>query len=151
MAHADRYVDLGAADATERDHRVDRDDAHASAWHRPREEVGNLGETRDLAGIGQPERDERVCRRRIERVAVESLVDLAEGTTNRGREPERAWRRHDAATAARDDRIADRVTQAHERVADGRRCDVEPLRRPHHALLGEHCVENEEQVEVERR
>ncbi|MNI55379.1 hypothetical protein D3C73_1103250 [compost metagenome] len=56
--------------------------------------------------------------------------------------------RHQATTGAHQNRIADRLANARQRATHGRRAEVHPPRRAHHATFVEQGVEGDQKVDV---
>ena len=78
-------------------------------------------------------------------------LQLGNGASQRRLQLGRARRGHDAAALSRDQRIGQGNAQLGQAVADRRGRDVQALCRARHAALGQHGVEHEQQVEIERR
>ena len=151
LAGADGDVDLRPRQAARREQRVDAQHAQARARHLRGEGGDDLRQLHDLSGVRDGQRELAIRRRRIEVVAVNRLVEIAQRARQRRREGGRARRGHDAAAAADEQRVVERGAQAGEPVADRRRRHVQPARGAHDAALGEHGVEHQQQVQIERR
>ena len=107
------------------------------------------GQLHDLTDVGRGQRERAIGRRRIEAVAVNGLVEIAERAREGRRQRGGARGRHDAAPAADQQRIVQRGAQAGETVAHRRRGDVQAARGADHAPLAQHGVEHQEQVQIE--
>ena len=88
--------------------------------------------------------------RSVERRGDERCLEIVERASKDWSELDGARRGDDAPTFAGDERIAERVAQAGEGVADRGRRDVQASGGTRDVLLEEHDVEHEHQVEVDR-
>ena len=143
-------VDLRRAEISERQQRVVADDPQVRARQLSRDRRGEPWAPRELADIGDGEREHARAARGIERRGREQPRELAHGAREHRRELERARRGDDAAALAQHERIAERVAQAGERVADRRLRDPETLRGTRHVELVEHHVQHMKEVEIDR-
>ena len=98
-----------------REQRVDAHHAQARARHLRGEGGDDRRQLHDLSNVRDGERKLAIRRPRIEAVAVNRLVEIAERARQRRAEGGRARRGHDAAAAADEQRILERGAQAGER------------------------------------
>jgi hypothetical protein len=149
-SHAEVQIDLGGSQIAERHERVDPDDAQVRLGQLPAHRARDRRHPGDLARVGDRERERPRAARGIEGARPERLLQLADAAGDQRRELGRPRRRDDTAALARHQRVPEQVPQAGERVAHGRRRHVEPLGRARHVALGEHGVEHEHQVQIDR-
>ncbi|MCY1366024.1 hypothetical protein D9M69_529000 [compost metagenome] len=101
------------------------------------------------AVVGHRQTEGALGGRGIEGVRRQQRLHLGQGCGQRYHEFQRSRSLHKTGTGAHQQRIAEQVTQARQRMADRWLAQVQTLGRPGHVLLAEQGVEDHQQVEVD--